>query len=88
MSNLNREIPTEESAHSQSRRDWDIKPYSLSYREIVEILYYIYQSGYLSREFHDPLYDLKFELEAQLDKFVPNWTPETLSELVKEAREK
>ena len=91
VSNLNPEIPPEGRGRFLSPLEWETnvgagQQYTMNLREIVELLYFFYQTGYISREFHDPVHALKFELEIILDRAVPGWQPSDLAKLVKEAR--
>lgn len=90
MSNSNQQHQTKDrdaevSLHS-SPRNWDRVALSLTYKQVVEILYFIYMNGFLSYEFHDPIHDLKWQCEVLMDNFVPGWQVSDLEKLVKEAR--
>jgi hypothetical protein len=52
----------------------------------VELVYFLFQTGYISREFHDPVHELNFEFQVILDKLFPGWTVDDLPKMVKEAR--
>lgn len=60
---------------------------TLSIRGAMELLYYIFDMGYISHETHEPIHDLFWELKVIADKVDPSWTPDNLAEIVKKIRE-
>jgi hypothetical protein len=86
VSNLNPENLPKVRERYLSPLEWETKYCELNAKQIVELLNFFYDTGYISREFHDPVHELKFNLEVILDKLVPGWSPEDLKKLVKEAR--
>lgn len=75
----------EASDQNTEVRNWDRVAVSLTYRDVVEILYFIYQNGYLSYKYHEHIHELNFNLEVLMDNFVPGWQVADLEKLVKEA---
>jgi hypothetical protein len=60
--------------------------YTLTNLEMLEVLFFIYTTGYISRERHDAIEDLKFELETVLDNLEPGWSPSQIENIVKKYR--
>jgi len=60
--------------------------YKLNLRDIVELVYFFQQNGYISRELHDHVHGLNFNFSVVMDEHYPNWTPADLERIVKEVR--
>lgn len=61
---------------------WYREAYTLTYRDVLELVYFFYKNGMISREFHDHVHALNFNFEVILDAFIPGWTPQDLDEIV------
>lgn len=60
--------------------------YEIDNLEMLELLHYIYSTGYVSRENHQAIEDLKFEFESRLDNLEPGWSPVDIPSIVKKYR--
>jgi hypothetical protein len=60
--------------------------YTLSYGDVIELLYFVFESGWFSQDDHERIHELTWDWKVILDQKMPGWTVENLRELVKEVR--
>ena len=60
--------------------------YTLTYADVIELLGFMFDIGYISYEHHERIHELIWEWKVMLDNREPRWTPTSLKELVKEVR--
>jgi len=75
-------------SHYLRSSDYDYKlTCHLSKRGVVELLYFLFEVGWISHEDHDYVHEFMWLLKIEMDSLYPNWQPSDLKNLVKELRD-
>ena len=60
--------------------------YLLDRKDVAELLYFFFETGWISHEQHDYVHDFIWILKVEMDKLYPNWQPKDLKRICEELR--
>lgn len=58
----------------------------LSLLDVAELVYFLYNNGYISHDMHERIHELNFDWKFILDEHFPGWSPIDLIDIVTNLR--